>query len=153
LNAEAPASVRFDDDTLVVRIRAARLASDDAEYFNWDFIVKYQIAAHDDRIELNRVGDIEVFPTGFDPAWDKQLTAQQAGFRSTLAKNMNARARAGQSFPDHIPIERIRLTQYGTLLLQQIDAQGGWLTLGWALAPDGGGGVLDATASLQAPAR
>jgi hypothetical protein len=156
LNGEAPASVRFDDDKLVVRIRAARLASDDAEYFNWDFIVKYQIAAHDDRVELERVGDIEVFPTGFDPAWDKQLTAQQSGFRSTLAKNMNARAREGQSFPDHIPIERIRLTQYGTLLLQQIDAQGGWLTLGWALAPDGGR-ALDATAPptvpLLAPAR
>jgi hypothetical protein len=81
------------------------------------------------------VGDIEVFPTGFDPAWDTQLTAQQSGFRSTLAKNMNARARSGDGFPLEIPIEPIRTTRFGTLLLNDLQTDEGWLTLGWVLSP------------------
>jgi hypothetical protein len=135
LNAEAPASIRLDDGKLAVRVRAARLMSDDAEYFNWDFIITYQLTTEDDRIVLRRIGDIEVFPTGFDPAWDKQLTAQQSGFRSTLAKNMNARARTGQGFPSEIPIEPIRTTRFGTLLLHELQADDGWLTISWVLPP------------------
>jgi hypothetical protein len=135
LNADAPVSVRFDDGKLVIRIRAAQLASEDSEYANWDFIVTYQLTTQSDRIVLRRAGDIEVFPTGFDPAWDKQLTAQQSAFRSTLAKNMNARARSGESFPHEIPIEPIRVTRLGTLLLQELTADDGWLTVSWILPP------------------
>jgi hypothetical protein len=135
LNGEAPVGVRVDDGKLAVRVRASRLASDDAEYANWDFIVTYEITTQGDRILLRRTGDIEVFPTGFDPAWDKQLTAQQSGFRSTLAKNMNARAQAGEGFPAEIPIEPIRLTRFGTMLLHELQADDGWLTIGWVLPP------------------
>jgi hypothetical protein len=135
LNGESPVGVRFDDGKLVIRVRASRLASDDAEYANWDFIVTYQVTTKGDQVLLRRIGDIEVFPTGFDPAWDKQLTAQQSGFRSTLAKNMNARAREGKSFPNEIPIAPIRTTRFGTLLLNHLQADDGWLTLGWLLPP------------------
>jgi hypothetical protein len=135
LNSEAPVSVRFNEGKLVIRIRAAVLASEDSEYRNWDFIVTYRITTRGDRIVLKRTGDIEVFPTGFDPAWDKQLTAQQSGFRSTLAKNMNARAKAGQSFPDEIPIDPVRVSRLGTLLLQELTADNGWLTISWLLPP------------------
>jgi hypothetical protein len=135
LNSEAPVSVRFDDGKLVIRIRAAELASEDSEYFNWDFIVTYRITTQNERIVLKRTGDIEVFPTGFDPAWDKQLTAQQSGFRSTLAKNMNARAKSGQSFPDEIPVDPVRLSRFGPLLLQELTADNGWLTITWLLPP------------------
>jgi hypothetical protein len=136
LNGESPIGIRIDDGKLAIRIRASRLASDDAEYTNWDFIVTYELTTRGDRILLRRTGDIEVFPTGFDPAWDKQLTAQQSGFRSTLAKNMNARAQAGESFPAEIPIEPIRLTRFGTMLLHQLLADDGWLTIGWVLPPE-----------------
>jgi hypothetical protein len=135
LNGEAPVGVRFDDDKAIIRVRAAKLMSEEAEYANWDFIVTYAITRDGDRIVLKRVGEIEVFPTGFDPAWDKQLTAQQSGFRSTLAKNMNARAAAGESFPREIPIEPIRITRLGTLLLNQLEAKDGWLTVTWLLPP------------------
>ena len=119
----------------MIRIRASKLVSEDAEYDNWDFILAYAITQQDDRVVLKRVGEIEVFPTGFDPAWDKQLTAQQSGFRSTLAKNMNARANAGESFPAEIPIDPIHISNVGTLLLNQLEAKDGWLTLGWILPP------------------
>lgn len=135
LNPEAPVGIRFDDGKVVIRIRASKLVSEDVEYDNWDFILAYAITQQDGRIVLKRVGEIEVFPTGFDPAWDKQLTAQQSGFRSTLAKNMNARANAGESFPAEIPIDPIHITNVGTLLLNQLEAKDGWLTLGWILPP------------------
>ncbi|MCC6494551.1 MAG: hypothetical protein IT424_16190, partial [Pirellulales bacterium] len=137
LNTEAPASVRFDDGKIYIRVRAASLVSDADEYANWDFIVTYQIELRDEQILLRRIGQIEVFPTGFDPAWDKQLTAQQAGFRNTLAKNMNARAEAGESFPAEIPIQPMRVTQLGTLLVRELRADDGWLTIGWILPPPG----------------
>ena len=135
LNPEAPVGIRFNDGKVVIRIRASKLVSEDVEYDNWDFILAYAITQQGDRVVLKRVGDIEVFPTGFDPAWDKQLTAQQSGFRSTLAKNMNARANAGESFPAEIPIDPIHITNVGTLLLNQLEAEDGWLTIGWILPP------------------
>jgi hypothetical protein len=135
LNSEAPAGRHFDDGKAVIRVRASKLYSDDVEYSNWDFIITYAVIQQDDRIVLQRVGDIEVFPTGFDPAWDKQLTAQQSGFRSTLAKNINARANAGESFPKEIPLDPIRVAAVGTLLLNEIKVDDGWLTVGWILPP------------------
>src|SRR6185295_8457335 len=125
------------DGKIAIRIRAAELTSEDAEYKNWDFIVTYQITQDENRILLKRVGEIEVFPTGFDPAWDKQLTAQQAAFRNTLAGSMNARARAGQSFPAEIPIQPVRLSRFGVLFLKELVADDGWLTVGWVLPPPG----------------
>src|SRR5690606_17104342 len=105
------------------------------EYTNWDFSVTYDVLLQNEQIILRRVGEIEVFPTGFDPAWDKQLTGQQAGFRSTLAKNMNARAEAGESFPKEIPIQPLRVTRLGVLLVNELTVDDGWLTVGWILPP------------------
>ncbi len=133
LNAEAPASVGFDDGQISIRVRAAMLASDEREYRNWDFIVTYAIAQEGDRIMLRRVGEIEVFPTGFDPQWPTQLNAEQTSFRSVLKRNMNDRANAGQSFPKEIPIEPVRLSRFGVLVLRELVADDGWLTVGWEL--------------------
>jgi hypothetical protein len=133
LNGEAPASVRFDDGTFTIRVRASELASDERSYKNWDFIITYRITPRDDRILLVREGDIEVLPTGFDPDWPKQLTAEQTSFRSVLKRNMNDRAHAGQSFPKEIPIEPVRLSRFGVLVLRELVADDGWLTVGWGL--------------------
>jgi hypothetical protein len=133
LNAEAPASVRFDDNRIIIRVRAAALASEDSEYQDWDFLVTYAIRQEGDRILLIREGDIEAFPTGFDPDWPRQLTAEETGFRSVLKKNMNARAAAGQSFPAQIPIEPIRFSRFGVMVLRELIADDGWLTVGWGL--------------------
>ncbi len=137
LNAEAPVSVHFDDGKIAVRIRAAELASEDTQYKDWDFIVTYQITKQENRIVLKRVGDIEVFPTGFDPAWDTRITGDKVALRSALAGSMNARAKAGQSFPAEIPIEPVRLSRFGVLILKQLVADDGWLTVGWSLPPPG----------------
>lgn len=133
LNAEAPASVHFDDNRITIRVRAALLQSEDSQYRNWDFVIVYEIRQEGDRILLTRVGEIEAFPTGFDTEWPRQLTAEETGFRSVLKKNMNARANAGQSFPKQIPIEPVRLSRFGVLVLRELTADDGWLTVGWGL--------------------
>jgi hypothetical protein len=133
LNAEAPASIRFDDNRVAIRVRAAELLSEDSSYRDWDFIVTYAIRQEGDRILLTREGDIEAFPTSFDPDWPRQLSGEETGFRSVLKKNMNARAAAGQSFPKQIPIEPVRLSRFGVLVLRELIADDGWLTIGWAL--------------------
>ena len=46
---------------------------------------------------------------------------------------MNARANAGQSFPKEIPIEPVRLSRFGVLVLRELVADDGWLTVGWGL--------------------
>jgi hypothetical protein len=145
LNADAPATVHFDDGKIEIRVRAAVLASDESEYKNWDFIVTYQITQNGDRILLKRVGEIEAFPTGFDVEWPRQLSAEETGFRSVLKKNMNARANAGQSFPKEIPIEPVRLSRFGVLVLRELVADDGWLTVGWGLPS------LGATAGAPSP--
>ncbi len=126
LNGEAPVSIRFDDNRVVIRVRAEALTSEDSEYRNWDFVITYAIRHEGDRILLTREGDIEAFPTGFDPEWPRQLSAEETGFRSVLKKNMNARAAAGQSFPKEIPIEPVRLSRFGVLVLRELIADDGW---------------------------
>jgi len=88
-------------------------------------------------ILLRRSGQIEVFPTGFDTQWDEKMSSKKIGFRNTLANNMNARAKRGESFPAEIPIRAIRLPEQlgisGELILQQLECHAGWLTLGWKL--------------------
>jgi hypothetical protein len=133
LNAEAPASARFDDGNITIRVRAAELLSDESSYQNWDFIVTYQITTQGNNILLKRVGEIEVLPTGFDPEWPRQLSAEETGFRNVLKKNMNARADAGEGFPKEIPIEPIRFSRFGILVLRELVADDGWLTVGWRL--------------------
>jgi hypothetical protein len=133
LNGEAPASVHFDDNRVIIRVRASELSSEDSAYQNWDFVITYAIMQEGDRILLRREGEIEAFPTNFDPDWPRQLNAEETGFRSVLKKNMNARAAAGQSFPKEIPIEPVRLSRFGVLVLRELIADDGWLTVGWGL--------------------
>ncbi len=141
-NTEYPASVSFEDQKLTLRLRLAELQAsevkEDEPLKNWDFIVTYKVIQQGNEVLLKRDGDIEAFPTGFDPRWDDKLTGEQVGLRSNLAKNLNKRAAAGQGFPAEIPIPAIKLPQQGgradlTLQLAQLDCDNGWLTIGYRL--------------------
>ncbi|MCA9258953.1 MAG: hypothetical protein KDA61_07125, partial [Planctomycetales bacterium] len=132
-NREAPVGVTFDEGAVTLRIRASSLTSEDASYDNWDFLVTYRLNVRQGGLTLVREGDIEVFPTFFDPAWDKSMSSQKSGFRSTLSKNMNARAKAGEGFPAEIPLDPIALPQGDRLDVATLQCDDGWLTIGWDL--------------------
>jgi hypothetical protein len=138
LNIEAPASVSFTDQKLVLRMRLAELkASADEEEEprkNWDFIVTYRLIQEGNEVLLKREGDIEAFPTGFDPRWDERLTGEQVGVRNNMAKNLNKRAAAGEGFPAEIPLPAVKLPKGDeeiTLELTQLECDNGWLTIGY----------------------
>jgi hypothetical protein len=133
LNHEAPVSVTFDEGRVTLRVRAAVLESEATAYENWDFLVSYRVAQQGNQIVLRRDGPIEVFPTGFDPAWDKRMSSRKSGFRSTLSQNMNARADAGEGFPAEIPIAALQISQLGTMRLDTLLCDDGWLTVSWSL--------------------
>lgn len=138
-NSEHPASVRFDENRLTVRLRFAVLKTglDEAEkpLDNWDFLVSYEVAQRDNTVVLTRVGDIEVFPTGFDPRWDTQMTNEQVSYRNNLAKNINRKAARGGGFPAEIEIPELKLSEDSkvkrTFRLQQLECDDGWLTIGY----------------------
>lgn len=138
-NSEHPASVNFDDNRLTLRLRFAvlytNLNEDQPPLENWDFIVVYEIEQRDDTIVLTRVGDIEVFPTGFDPRWDTKLTSEQVGYRNNLARNINKRAARGEGFPAEIIVPQLKLSEDAQprreFHLQQLECDDGWLTVGY----------------------
>jgi len=140
-NSEHPASVSFDDQKITLRLRFARLKTsldeDDAPLENWDFLVTYEIVRDGERIIFRRLGDIEALPTGFDPEWDTRLTSEQVGYRNNLARNINRRAAQGEGFPQEIVLPDIRLPNADedepALLLQQLESDNGWLTIGYNL--------------------
>ena len=133
LNAEAPVAVHFDDGRLSLRIRSSLLKSDESEYKNWDFVVVYRVVQNGDGMLLIREGDIDVFPTGFDPQYPRRLSAQEVGFRKNLAKNMNARAKAGEGFPAEIAVPPLNFPRLGTMRLNEVACEDGWLSVGWRL--------------------
>lgn len=132
-NSEAPIGVTFVDGQLHVRLRAALLASEEDEYRNWDILIRYRVEQAGDRVVLVRTGDIEALPSGFDPAWDRRMAGRDSAFRNTLAKNLTARAEAGQGFPAKIDIPPIEIPNLGRLRLVELRSDGHWLTLAWRL--------------------
>jgi hypothetical protein len=131
--------VSFVDQKLKLRMRLAELLSSNEENAepikNWDFIVTYRIFQDGNEVVLERDGDIEVFPTGFDPRWDERLTGEQVGIRNNIARNLNRRAAEGQGFPKEIPLPAVKLPRQGddelTLQMTQLDCDNGWLTIGY----------------------
>ena len=140
-NSERPASVSFDDGIASIRLRFASLVSGEDEeqkpIENWDFIVHYRVTERDNRVVLVRDGEVEVFPTGFDPRWDKKMSGEQVGFRNNLAANLNKKADQEQGFPSEIEVPEIKLGNQGgaqrKLAIQQLECDEGWLTIGYRM--------------------
>ena len=92
---------------------------------------------------MRREAAIEALPTGFDPQWfgdprwSDRLTGQQVGIRKNLEDNINKRVGDGSGFPLEIPVPPIELPTSGNiayqLVLQQLECDQGWLTLGYRL--------------------
>lgn len=139
LNSEHPASVSFNDNVMTLRLRFAKVIPNTQEdkppLDNWDFLVSYKVTDRDGTIALTRVGEIEVFPTGFDPRWDTKLSSEQVGYRNNLARNLNRRANQGEGFPQEIIVPQIKLSNEGKptreFKLRQLDCDDGWLTVGY----------------------
>lgn len=144
-DSEHPVSVNFADQKFTLRLRVAELKTieegEESIRRNWDFLVTYRVQQEGNQVLLQREGEVQVLPTGFDPEWfgdprwDDTLTAQQVAIRKNLEENINKRAAEGGGFPEQIEIPPVKLPTRGgakqDLVLQQLDCDQGWLTLGY----------------------
>ncbi len=141
LNSDHPLSVSFDDQKLSVRIRIAEMKTfEDGEETirnNWDFLVSYAVVQEAGKVTLRRVGDVETFPMGFDPRWDKKLSGEQVATRGALAKILKKRSSEGKGFPEEISLPLLEIPGPNETkivpILQQLSCDDGWLTLGYQL--------------------
>ncbi len=138
-NGEHPASVSFEDNRVTIRLRFEELKTGEDEeeppLENWDFIIHYRLTQRDNQVVLIRDGDIEVFPTGFDPRWDEKMSSEQVGYRNNMAKNLNKKAEEGRGFPPEIEIPALQIASQGDagreFALEQLECEDGWLTVGY----------------------
>ena len=138
-NSEHPASVSFRKNGLAVRLRFATLKAgldeEEKPLENWDFLITFDLAQRGNEIVLTREGEIEVFPSGFDPRWDTKLTGEQVSYRNNLAKTLNRKAARGEGIPAEIVIPALTLPEDSkvkrAIELQQLECDNGWLTVGY----------------------
>lgn len=147
LNSDHPLSVSFADGKVTIRIRIAELKTfedgEESVQKNWDFLITYRVTQQGNRVVLEREGKIEALPTGFDPVWfgdprwDDKLTGRQVGIRKNLEDNINKRVAGGGGLPLEIalPPAELPLSENVSqeLLLQQLECDNGWLTVGYQL--------------------
>ena len=141
LNHSHPLSVSFDNQQLKLRISIAEMKTiEDGEETireNWDFLVAFDVVQEGNQVKLVRSGEVEMFPTGFDPRWDTQLTGEQVATRGALAKILKKRDSQGKGFPEEIALPEVKIPKpdKSEIIpnLQYILCEKGWLALGYAM--------------------
>ena len=92
-----------------------------------DVTATYRIVGEGAAVKAVRQGDLAIFPPGFDPQGDKQLSAAQTVIRRLLQR------RLGNVLKDEIVPEELVLPEKwrraGKLRLVQWTAEDGWLSL------------------------
>ena len=124
-----PISVRFDRGQIEVFLHAARLQAGEEELDKWDLILRFQPESTGQGLLLRRVGEVEVLPTGFDPAGRRRrLSSRQVAVRNNLQPILS------EGLPAELPLKAIALRDgRGQLSLRHLQAADGWLTAVWDL--------------------
>ena len=134
LRRNRPLTVAFADGKVTLTIHLARLTSGEETFSRWDVTGVFTPELKDGGVVLHRDGDLEVLPTGFDPA-KGQLSSRQVALRSNLTKVLNERSAQGHGFSKTIELKEWQPTgdfeKVGPLALQAFNSNDGWLTLVW----------------------
>lgn len=131
LDVKSPATLHFDGQKLILRIRAAQIEVGDEEYDNWDIVGVYSATPDGARLLLRREGEVDAWPAGYDPENSPPLSAEQARVRQELERALNSRIVAGDLVPREIEIPLVTFPKLGMPQVNEIILGGGWLTLGW----------------------
>ncbi len=129
----SPLCVTFADQGFVVALRGHEYYRGDTAYPGMNVTAEYKIERTDQGIKAIRQGDLQVFPPGFKPGGDKQLSARQQVLRTLLEE------RFGNMFTPEIVPEPIALSgnweAAGELTLTDWTASDGWTVLTWQRTP------------------
>ncbi len=138
LRKSSPITIQFLSQKIKITLHVHKLISGDNPAFEkWNISAFYQPQQVNGEWKLVRVDELEVLPTSFDPRKKKSLSSEHRGVRTNLANAFTERADQGKGFPPEIKIPEIKLpakaAELGTLRIQAIECNGGWLTLIWSL--------------------
>ncbi|NLS92151.1 MAG: hypothetical protein GXX96_08235 [Planctomycetaceae bacterium] len=124
-----PVWVAFADNQFTLSIRGRSFYEGDQRHPGMDVTVTYRIVGEGDAVKAVRQGDVQIFPPGFDPKGDKQLTTQETAIRRILQR------RLGKLFEEEVVPEGLVLPKdwrrAGVMKLVQWEARDGWLVLAW----------------------
>jgi hypothetical protein len=131
---DRPITVAFVDGKVRLTIHLAHLKSGDDVFDRWDVTATYNPELTDGGVTLAREGELDVLPTGFDPA-KGGLSTRQVALRRNLTKVLTERSDKGRGIPQTIHVDKLEpkddLAEVGPLPVQKFDSASGWLTVAW----------------------
>jgi hypothetical protein len=131
---EHPIEMAIDDGAVRVTIRGEEFTSGETVYDTPMNISAHYGLERNDRGGLRAVrkGELEIYPPGFRPGVD-QLSSSQQSLKTVLERRFT------RLFKPEIPDKPTsglelggRLKKLGTLPVAALEADGGWLTVGWS---------------------
>ena len=131
---QSPITVAFSDGEIAVTIRGQSYTSGSRRFRAMNITARYRIELSPPGARLTRQEDLEILPPGFDPSQDR-LSASQVALRRLVSRRLS------RVFEPQIQTQGLKLQgpwgKAGPLLLNQVHANQGWLTMAWSLPPQG----------------
>lgn len=129
---DKPFEFHFDKSIVQVTLRGEEFTSGDRDFDAMNTTALYKLVKSPKGFNLERQGDLQIFPPGFVPGKDK-LGAREQVLRKLLEKKF------GKVFKQKFEVDEIKLPEdlknAGTLVSTQVQADSGWLVLTWRHAP------------------
>jgi hypothetical protein len=129
---EKPWEFHFDKQTFKVTLRGKEFTSGGRDFDGMDTTAIYKFVKTPTGFNMERQGDLQIFPPGFKPGVDR-LGAREQVLRKLLEKKF------GKVFKPKFEIEEIQLPEAiekaGVLATTQVEADKGWLVLAWRRQP------------------
>jgi hypothetical protein len=130
-----PVSLHIEGHQATLVLRGRRFMSGDRGVETpMNVTIRYQLQREAGRVRAVREGEIEVFPPDFVPNSGRRLNARTTGIRNML------RRRFEKIFAEELASEGLILpgawSRAGRLDLVELEADRGWLALGWRQASE-----------------
>jgi len=130
---EKPIELVINDGGFRVTVRGDEYTSGDTSYPAMNVTARYKLEKNDQGgLRVIRDGELEIYPPDFKPGVD-QLSSSQQSLKTILER------RFGKLFKPELPDEPTaglelggRWKKLGPLPLAVLNADGGWLMLGWS---------------------
>ncbi|MEM8865519.1 MAG: hypothetical protein AAGF31_08220, partial [Planctomycetota bacterium] len=125
----------FESGQVRALIHTTQIVSGEEVFRGWDIEVVYRPVREGGRWYAELVGEIDVFPTSFDPNIPgARIASKKRAIRRNLAKQLTARSTEDPNFPrrpEIKPIDFGRLEKPGLnfLSLTDVAIDAGWLSI------------------------